>query len=183
MFMLVTKKLSLRGFIVSDHADLRAEFVAKVTQLVTLRASWSSGRPCARGWRTPCRPSSTSCAAATPGRWSSGWPPTTDHGARLGQIPVMWLFFTRRLRMWLILTVLVPLTTGLLRRVGRPLERRNGPTGVSRALLRAGDLGDRARATLRGRRRPASESGSASEGPDGTPDDRPDERREPRTAA
>jgi hypothetical protein len=64
----------------------------------------------------------------------------------------MWLFLTRRLRMWLILTVLVPLGTGLLRRVGRTLERRTGPTGVSRALLRAGDLGERARATLRGRR-------------------------------
>jgi hypothetical protein len=65
----------------------------------------------------------------------------------------MWLFFSRRLRMWLILTVLVPLTTGLLRRVGTSLERRRGPSTVSRALLRAGDLGDRARATLRGGRR------------------------------
>jgi hypothetical protein len=65
----------------------------------------------------------------------------------------MWLFLTRRLRMWLILTVVVPLTTGLLRRVGRALERRRGPSGVSRALLKAGDLGDRARATLRGGRR------------------------------
>jgi hypothetical protein len=65
----------------------------------------------------------------------------------------MWLFFTRRLRMWLILTVVVPLTTGVLRKVGRRLERRNGPSAVSRALLRAGDLGDRARTTLRGGRR------------------------------
>jgi hypothetical protein len=65
----------------------------------------------------------------------------------------MWLFFTRRLRMWLILTVVVPLTTGVLRKVGRRLERRNGPSAVSRALLKAGDLGDRARATLRGGRR------------------------------
>jgi hypothetical protein len=65
----------------------------------------------------------------------------------------MWLFFSRRLRMWLILTVVVPITTGLLRRVGRSIERRNGSTGLSRALLRAGDLGDRARP--RGRRRTA----------------------------
>jgi hypothetical protein len=65
----------------------------------------------------------------------------------------MWLFFTRRLRMWLILTVVVPLTSGLLRRIGRRLERRNGPSSVSRALLKAGDLGDRARTTLRGGRR------------------------------
>jgi hypothetical protein len=67
----------------------------------------------------------------------------------------MWLFFTRRLRMWLILTVLVPLTTGVLRRIGRRLERRTGPTRISGALLKAGDLGDRARATLRGGRRAA----------------------------
>ena len=60
----------------------------------------------------------------------------------------MWLFLSRRLRMWLILTVVVPLTVGLLRRVGRLLERRHGSTGVSRARLRAGDAGDR----LRGRR-------------------------------
>jgi hypothetical protein len=65
----------------------------------------------------------------------------------------MWLFFTRRLRMWLILTVLVPLGTGLLRRIGRGLEQRNGPCGISRALLKAGDVGDRARSTLRGGRR------------------------------
>jgi hypothetical protein len=57
----------------------------------------------------------------------------------------MWLFFTRRLRVWLILTVLVPLATGLLRRVGRALEARSGPSGLSRALLGAGDLGERMR--------------------------------------
>jgi NADH:ubiquinone oxidoreductase subunit H len=62
----------------------------------------------------------------------------------------MWLFLTRRLRVWLIVTVVVPLATGLLRRVGLALQRRNGPTRVSRALLSAGDLGDRARARLRG---------------------------------
>jgi hypothetical protein len=65
----------------------------------------------------------------------------------------MWLFFSRRLRMWLILTVVVPLTTGLLRRAGQSLERRNGSSRVSRALLKAGDVGDRARAALGGRRR------------------------------
>ena len=65
----------------------------------------------------------------------------------------MWLFFTRRLRMWLILTIVVPFATGVLRKVGRRLERRNGPTQISRALLKAGELGDRARATLRGGRR------------------------------
>jgi formate hydrogenlyase subunit 4 len=65
----------------------------------------------------------------------------------------MWLFLTRRLRTWLVLTVVVPLATGLLRRIGRSLERRTGPTALTRGLDRAGDLGDRARATLRGGRR------------------------------
>jgi formate hydrogenlyase subunit 4 len=65
----------------------------------------------------------------------------------------MWLFLTRRLRMWLILSVVVPLTSGVLRKVGRRLERRNGPSKVSRALLQAGELGDRARSALGGRRR------------------------------
>jgi hypothetical protein len=64
----------------------------------------------------------------------------------------MWLFLSSRLRTWLVLTVVVPLATGLLRRLGQGLERRRGPSSVSRALLRAGDLGDRARATLRGKR-------------------------------
>jgi hypothetical protein len=65
----------------------------------------------------------------------------------------MLLLLTHRLRRWLVLTVLVPFAGGVLRKVGRRLERRNGPSGLSRALLRAGDLGDRARGTLRGGRR------------------------------
>jgi hypothetical protein len=65
----------------------------------------------------------------------------------------MWLFLTSRLRTWLLLTVVVPLATGLLRRAAQVLERRTGSTQVTRALYKAGDLGDRARATLRGGRR------------------------------
>jgi hypothetical protein len=67
----------------------------------------------------------------------------------------MWLFFTRRLRMWLILTVLVPIASGVLRRIGQALERRNGSSGVSRALLKAGELGDWARRRTRRERRAA----------------------------
>ena len=65
----------------------------------------------------------------------------------------MWLFLTRRFRTWLLLTVLVPLATRLLRRTGQVLERRTGPSSVSNGLLRVGELGDRARARLRGPRR------------------------------
>ena len=68
----------------------------------------------------------------------------------------MWLFLTRRFRMWVVLTVLAPLATTVFRRAGRALERRTGPSVVSNGLLKAGDLGERARLTLGGkpRRRP-----------------------------
>lgn len=65
----------------------------------------------------------------------------------------MWLFLTRRFRTWVLITFLIPLATGLLRRVGEALQRRNGPTAVSNGLLKAGALGDRARARLGGGRR------------------------------
>ena len=60
----------------------------------------------------------------------------------------MWLFLTRRLRTWLLVAFVLPLATGVLRRLGLALERRNGPTAVSNGLLRVGALGDRARARL-----------------------------------
>jgi hypothetical protein len=66
---------------------------------------------------------------------------------------IMWLFLTRRFRMWVLLTVLAPLATGVLRRIGQALERRNGPTAVSNGLLKAGDVGDRARVKLGGKPR------------------------------
>lgn len=65
----------------------------------------------------------------------------------------MWLFLTRRFRTWVLLTFLIPLATGLLRKVGEALQRRSGPSTVSNGLLKAGELGDRARARLRGGRR------------------------------
>jgi hypothetical protein len=65
----------------------------------------------------------------------------------------MWLFLTRRFRMWVLLTVLAPLATEVLRRLGRTLEHRNGPTALSNGLLRAGDVGDRARVRLGGKPR------------------------------
>jgi hypothetical protein len=68
----------------------------------------------------------------------------------------MWLFLTRRFRMWVVLTVLAPLATKVLRSLGQRLERRNGPSAVSNGLLKAGDVGERARVKLGGkpRRRP-----------------------------
>ena len=63
----------------------------------------------------------------------------------------MWLFLTRRLRTWLLITLVLPVATGLLRRLGQILERRNGPSKVSNGLLRVGALGDRTRQRLRRR--------------------------------
>ncbi len=62
----------------------------------------------------------------------------------------MWLFLTRRLRTWLLLTVAAPLVAKLLQRAGTALQRRNGPTSLSRALCKGGEFLDSRR---RGARR------------------------------
>lgn len=64
----------------------------------------------------------------------------------------MWLFISRRIRMWLLLTVLVPLGTRVLRALGRRLERSKGPSTVSRNLIKAGDLAEQGSNRLRGKR-------------------------------
>jgi hypothetical protein len=46
----------------------------------------------------------------------------------------MWAFFSKRLRMWLILAVAVPLGGWLMGRVAELIERRRGPNTVSRLL-------------------------------------------------
>jgi hypothetical protein len=65
----------------------------------------------------------------------------------------MWLFLTRRFRMWVILTLVAPIATKVLRSLGQTLERRNGPTAISNGLLKAGDLGERARVRMGGKPR------------------------------
>jgi HAMP domain-containing protein len=59
----------------------------------------------------------------------------------------MWALFSTRLRTWFLLAVAVPLAGVVARFAGRRLERRHGPTRLSRGLLSAGDL-----AARRGRR-------------------------------
>ncbi len=58
----------------------------------------------------------------------------------------MWVLFTRRLRMWLLASIALPVAGWLLGKAGETLERRRGSSGVSRALTSAGD-------TVRRRRR------------------------------
>jgi len=52
----------------------------------------------------------------------------------------MWAFFSRRLRTWLLLTVAVPVLAAVARSIAHRIEKRNGPTRVSRALVSVSDL-------------------------------------------
>jgi hypothetical protein len=51
----------------------------------------------------------------------------------------MWAFFSRRLRMWLILAVGAPVLAWLLGRVGEAVEARRGPNRVSSVLKTGSD--------------------------------------------
>jgi hypothetical protein len=46
----------------------------------------------------------------------------------------MWAFFSRRLRMWLILAIGAPIVAFLLGKVGDVIESRRGPNAVSKVL-------------------------------------------------
>jgi hypothetical protein len=76
----------------------------------------------------------------------------------------MWAFFSRRLRMWLILAVGAPVLGIVLGKVGDLIEARRGPNTVSR-VLRTGRrwLQSRAKGPLAARadeeRTPADPSG------------------------
>jgi hypothetical protein len=48
----------------------------------------------------------------------------------------MWVFLSARFRRWMLITILLPVARSGVQRVAGHLERRNGPTGVSRALRR-----------------------------------------------
>ena len=49
----------------------------------------------------------------------------------------MWAFFSRRLRMWLLLAIALPLTQALVHRLALAAERRDPSTRTARTLLRA----------------------------------------------
>ena len=46
----------------------------------------------------------------------------------------MWVFVSARLRQWVILAVVLPLLTVLIRVLRQAIERRSGQTRVTRAL-------------------------------------------------
>ena len=64
----------------------------------------------------------------------------------------MWVFFTSRLRQWLILAIAVPLATVLVRTIRRSIEKRTGQTRLTRGLGQVENLGRRARRKQRKQR-------------------------------
>ncbi|GAB2584123.1 hypothetical protein [Microlunatus antarcticus] len=61
----------------------------------------------------------------------------------------MWVFFTSRLRQWLILAVAVPLATVLVRTIRRRIEKKTGETRLTRGLGHVEDLGRKERKQLK----------------------------------
>lgn len=49
----------------------------------------------------------------------------------------MWALFSRRLRMWLLLAIALPLAQALVHRLALAAERRDPSTRTARTLLRA----------------------------------------------
>jgi len=49
----------------------------------------------------------------------------------------MWAFFSKRVRMWLLLAIALPLTQALVHRLALAAERRDPSTRTARTLLRA----------------------------------------------
>lgn len=49
-------------------------------------------------------------------------------------VPGMWAFFSRRLRMWLILAIGAPVLGWLLGKLGDVIESRSGPNSFTRTL-------------------------------------------------
>jgi hypothetical protein len=76
----------------------------------------------------------------------------------------MWAFFSRRLRMWLILAVGAPILAWLLGKVGDFIESRKGPNTASKVLKKgSGYLQRRTKGPLAGRA-PADPAGSRDAG-------------------
>ncbi len=61
----------------------------------------------------------------------------------------MWAFFSRRLRMWLVLAIGAPIVAWLLGKVGDVIESRRGPNTVSSVLKKgSGYLRNRTKGPL-----------------------------------
>lgn len=74
----------------------------------------------------------------------------------------MWAFFSRRLRMWLLLAIALPLIQTLVHRLALAAERRNPSTRTAKTLRQADSAvtGVSRRATRRKERRQAKRRAS-----------------------
>jgi len=52
----------------------------------------------------------------------------------------MWVFFSRRLRMWLLLAIALPMTQALVHRLALAAERRDPSTRTAKTLLQADSM-------------------------------------------
>jgi hypothetical protein len=109
-------------------------------------ASSRRGQPAERlarsigiGAAAPPGPQFSRPEAASAGTWlardqagSAGAPGRNDEGTLS-----MWAFFSRRLRMWLLLAIALPLTRALAHRLALAAERRDPSTRTARALHQA----------------------------------------------
>jgi hypothetical protein len=71
----------------------------------------------------------------------------------------MWVFLSRRLRMWLLLAIALPLTRALVHRLALAAERRDSSTRTAKALHQADSAVTTIsqRAARRGKRRKGGE--------------------------
>jgi hypothetical protein len=53
---------------------------------------------------------------------------------------IMWAFFSRRLRMWLLLAIALPLARVLVHRLALAVERRDPSTRTAKTLLQADSM-------------------------------------------
>ncbi len=69
----------------------------------------------------------------------------------------MWVFFSRRLRMWLLLAIALPLTRALVHRLALRAERHDSSTRTAKALHQADSAitGVSQRTARKGQRRKA----------------------------
>ena len=65
----------------------------------------------------------------------------------------MWAFFSRRARLWLVTVFVAPVASLVLGRLGTALERRKGPSTLSRALQSGSRFLGRKKAKAQGQAR------------------------------
>jgi hypothetical protein len=140
---------SLSGRPKTDKAD--AMWLARLTEMGLLQASFVPPKADLVGFAS--WPAARSMAARNPTRrvtmcdWSSRrlgtWLARDTGVARRSTLrgttkgPEMWGFFSRRLRMWMLLAIALPLTRALVHRLALAAQRRNPSIRTAKALHQA----------------------------------------------